>query len=499
MAGQNGSGSVAATAAAPQANRRWAQRLQWTPPWLKWDPEANHDLNWSKIILFALTAACSVANLYYSYPILNVLARDFGVTDQRASLVPTISQAGYACGLLFVIPLGDLVPRRPFILLLMTITAALWLGCTLTSSFNAFLALSFLVGITTVTPQLMFPLTTQYSPAKHKAMMISLVMSGIVFGIVMARILSGVVAQFTAWRVVYWVSLGWQVLIIALLFLTMPDFPISRRATTYPGILLKIVRLPLEYPVLTQQSLIAFLVMGVYTNFWTTLTFQLAHVFRLSTLSIGLFALIGLFPVLMNPLISRVLTSRVHPSGTLLVSISTGLVAACVGTFVGTSSMAGPVVWALLGDLAMNTTVVASRMAFSGVEPDAQNAVNAVYMVFTFCGQLCGTAAGNALYARGGWRASGGLAIAMLGTAMVVCVARGPREEGWVGWSGGWDVRKGVLGREKAVREDSGGESGDVESGEADRASHGGVEVTEKGSIPTGHDTEGRTEQGVRQ
>lgn len=336
----------------------------------------------------------------------------------------------------------------------------------------------------------MFPLTTQYSPAKHKAMMLSLVMSGIVFGIVMARILSGVVAQFTAWRVVYWVSLGWQVLIIALLFLTMPDYPISRKSTTYPGLLLKIVKLPFEYPVLTQQSLMAFLIMGVYTNFWTTLTFQLAHVFGLSTLSIGLFALIGLFPVLMNPLVSRLLTSRVHPSGTLLVAISAALVAACVGTFVGTFSIAGPVVWALLGDLAMNTVVVAGRMAFSGVEPDAQNAVNAVYMVFTFCGQLCGTAAGNALYARGGLRASGGMAIGMLGLGLVVCVARGPWEEGWVGWSGGWDVRRGVVGREKAVREDSGGESGDIESG-------GGVDVGEKGGVRSGHATGGRTEHGA--
>ncbi|KAH7027963.1 major facilitator superfamily domain-containing protein [Microdochium trichocladiopsis] len=431
---QNATSDADNVAAESPATTSIFKRMLWCPPWTRWDPDAKHELDWSKIILFALTAACSVANLYYSYPILNVLAHDFGVTDERASLVPTITQAGYACGLLFVIPIGDLVPRRPFILVLMTITAVLWLGCTLTSSFSAFLGLCFVVGVTT----LMFPLTTQYAPQKHKAMMISIVMSGIVFGIVVVRILAGVVAQFTSWRVVYWVSLGWQLLIIALLFLTMPDYPILRPGTSYPAILLKIVKLPFQYPVLTQQSLIAFMVMAVYTNFWTTLTFQLAHVFSLTTLSIGLFALIGLGPVLLNPFISRVLTSRVHPTGTLLVALTTAITGACVGTFAGTVSLAGPVVWALLGDLAMNTSVVASRMAFSHVEPSAQNAVNAVYMVFTFCGQLCGTAAGNALYARhGGWLASGGLAIGMLGVAIVLCVARGPHEAGWVGWKGG--------------------------------------------------------------
>ncbi|KXJ88591.1 major facilitator superfamily domain-containing protein [Microdochium bolleyi] len=443
---------TSASAAPSQLRARTEQssgtlsRVLWAPPWTRWDPDADNDLDWSKIMLFALTAACSVANLYYSHPILNVLAVDFGVSDERASLVPTITQAGYACGLLFVIPIGDVVSRRPFVIALMTVTAVLWLGATLTSSFSAFLGLSFVVGVTTVTPQLMFPLTSQYAPQRHKAMMLSIVMSGVVFGIVVARILSGVVAQFTAWRVVYWVSLGWQVLVVALLVLAMPDYPVlARPGTSYPGTLLKIVQLPFRHPVLTQQSLIAFLVMGVFTNFWTTLTFQLAHVFRLSTLSIGLFALIGLAPVLLNPLISRVLTSRVHPTGTLLVALTAGLAAACVGTFVGGFSLAGCVVWALLGDLAMNTTVVAGRVAFGHVEPQAQNAVNAVYMVFTFCGQLCGTAAGNALYARGGWLASGGLAIGMLGAAMVVNVARGPRETGWVGWSGGWDLRGGAA------------------------------------------------------
>ncbi|KAJ1328045.1 MFS transporter YNFM family putative membrane transport protein [Microdochium nivale] len=385
--------------------------LRWSPPWTRWDPDANHDLNWSISILFALTAACSVANLYYSHPILNVLANEFGISDERASLVPTIMQGGYACGLLFVIPLGDVLPRRPFVIALMTVTAVLWLGCILTSSFSAFLGLSFVVGVATVTPQLMFPLAAQYAPARNKAVMISVVMSGIVFGIVVARILSGVVAQFTAWRVVYWVALGWQAVIVALLFLTMPDYPVlAAPGTSYPGTLRKIIKLPFQYPVLTQQSMIAFLVMAVFTNFWTTLTFQLAHVFRLSTLSIGLFALTGLLPVLLNPFISRFLTSRVHPTGTLLAALATGLVGACVGTFAGNngSSLAGPVLWALLGDVAMNTVVVAGRVAFAHVEPRAQNAVNAVYMVFTFSGQLCGTAAGNALYARGGgWRREG--------------------------------------------------------------------------------------------
>lgn len=63
-------------------------------------------------------------------------------------------------------------------------------------------------------------------------------------------------------------------------------------------------------------------------------------------------------------------------------------------------------------------------------------------MLATFLGQLAGTAAGNRLYARGGWVASGSLSVGLLGFAVLVDVARGPYEEGWVGWRGGWTMRK---------------------------------------------------------
>ncbi|KAH9998201.1 MFS general substrate transporter [Xylariaceae sp. FL0662B] len=412
-----------------------------TPSWLKWDPDANHDLSWGMNILFGAAAAFSVANLYYTHPILNILADDFGVSYERSALVPTIAQAGYAGGLLFIIPLGDIIHRRPMILFLIFTTAMLWLGCTLTQSFPAFLGLSFVVGLLTVTPQLMFPLATQYAPQRHRATMISVVMSGIVFGILVARLLSGLISQYTSWRNVFWMSFALQVLLGILLFLFMPDYPVLRPGTSYPRLLLKIIQLPFLHPDLTQSALIAFLAMGMFTSFWTTLTFQLADVFHLSTLAIGLFALIGLSPVFLNPVISRLLTARLHPHGTLIIAHLATLAAICIGTFVGTFSLAGPVIWAFVGDLGLNTIVVANRVVIANVDPKAQNTVNSVYMVFTFCGQLFGTAVGNALYARGGWTHSGALSIAQLVVGLLLLVLRGPHEKGWVGWRGGWDLR----------------------------------------------------------
>jgi predicted MFS family arabinose efflux permease len=249
----------------------------------------------------------------------------------------------------------------------------------------------------------MFPLTVQYAPLQHRATMTSIMMSGLVLGITVARLIGGVVSQFVPWRITYWISFGLQLAFLLLLLLFMPDYPISRPGTSYIQSLWTLVKLPFQHPVLTQQSLIAFLTMGTFTCFWTTLTFQLTDQFGYNTLKIGLFSLIAFGPVILNPIVSQFVAKHLHPTATLIIAHIVGMAATCIGTFVGDFSIGGLVVRAFLGDLGMNTAVVANRMAIANVNPQAQNAVNSVYMVFTFCGQMSGTAAGNKLYAQGGW------------------------------------------------------------------------------------------------
>lgn len=77
-------------------------------------------------MLFAFSGAFTVANLYYSHPILNILADEFGVPFEKASQIPTVMQAGYAAGLIFLCPLGDIFRRRAFVLLLVLFTATVW-------------------------------------------------------------------------------------------------------------------------------------------------------------------------------------------------------------------------------------------------------------------------------------------------------------------------------------------------------------------------------------
>ncbi|KAK6519579.1 hypothetical protein TWF281_003402 [Arthrobotrys megalospora] len=132
--------------------------FNYVPQRCRYDPEREFKFNMALNLLFAFAATFTVANLYYNHPILDILAKDFNVTYERVSIIPNVMQAGYASGLFFITPLGDLFRRRALTLGLILFTTLMWLGCTLTKSFSVFAALSYMVGLTTVTPQLMLPL-----------------------------------------------------------------------------------------------------------------------------------------------------------------------------------------------------------------------------------------------------------------------------------------------------------------------------------------------------
>lgn len=100
--------------------------ITYTPKRCRYNPEKPFEFSLPLNLLFGFAAAFTVANLYYSHPILNKLADSFHVSQERVSLIPTLAQAGYGSGLLFLCPLGDLYQRRPFVLILVWFTATTW-------------------------------------------------------------------------------------------------------------------------------------------------------------------------------------------------------------------------------------------------------------------------------------------------------------------------------------------------------------------------------------
>lgn len=173
-----------------------------------------------------------------------------------------------------------------------------------------------------------------------------------------------------------------------------------------------------------------------------------------------------------GPPYSKAIIDRFVPLFSVILGLLYCITGLIIGTYIGKFTVAGPIIQAFAIDLGLQTSQIANRSAIYAIEPKARNRVNTAYMVSVFSGQLMGTAVGNKLYARGGWIASGSCSIGFIGFALIVCFARGPWNPGWVGWKGGWSVRRRDLGPrqepaiEQALDEISAEQEGVVADGE---------------------------------
>lgn len=190
---------------------------------------------------------------------------------------------------------------------------------------------------------------------------------------------------------------------------------------------------------------------------------------------------IGIAAMCVTPLSGRLVVDRLTPLWSVIFGATFAMVGTCIGTYTGLFTVAGPVVQAFMIDLGLQTSQIANRAAIYSIAPKARNRVNTAFMVFTFCGQLTGTAVGNRLYARGGWVQSGSYSVASLGAALLVCLLKGPYEQGWVGWTGGWRmVRPKSLGTASPPGEAAPSESEDHGSDDG----HGSARLSVNQSTP---------------
>ncbi|KAI6777812.1 uncharacterized protein J7T54_000402 [Emericellopsis cladophorae] len=350
----------------------WRRLL--TPPNCRWNMISPPAFTTGLCVLYALSATLAVAKLYYNQPILDKIAVTFDVTYEQSSQVPTLLQAGYAAGLIFILPLGDMVERRAFILALVLLTATL----------------------------LMIPLVGDFAPLERKGANLSIVTSGLLLGMLVARLLSGVVANYTAWRNIYWLACGAQYVLGLMLYLFMPDYPATNPDSLhYLRALWSIPKMMFTEPVLIQACAMAFTMSSCFTSFWTTVTFLLVSPpYEYSSLVVGLFSLLNIVALVSVPLYGRII-DRFVPLFSILLLQMVMLAGIIFGTFTGTFTVAGPILQAIGIDVGVQIAQVANRSSIFSINPKARNRVNTAYMACAFAGQLTGTAVGNRLYAAG--------------------------------------------------------------------------------------------------
>ncbi|KAI0745407.1 MFS general substrate transporter [Earliella scabrosa] len=409
------------------------------PRRVRHDPSVPQGFGLGTTVIFGLTAAVVVGNLFYSQPLLIQLADAFGVSHNAVAGIPTVLQAGYATGLLTLCPLGDLVRRRPLVLLLIFLAASLTIGLAVTSNLIVFEVLSFFIGFLTVVPQVLMPLGVDLAPAERRATTLAILYGGLSLGNLFARALSGIVAQFITWRAVFYIAIGMQYVLFCVLYWVLPDYPAKNKEETYWSILRSMAKYAVTEPLLIQAILINIPASACATNYWVTLTFLLGGpAYNYSTLAIGLFGLIGIVGLALSPFIGRVLDKLVPWYGTL-IAICSLLAVYTVQTAALGLHIAVVVVVCIAIDIFRQTQYVSITSAVLGLEPKARSRINAVLILSIFIGQVMGTSVGSAVFTQYGWRADGGLNMGWTGLTLIVLLLRGPHVSRytWIGWEGG--------------------------------------------------------------
>ena len=351
--------------------------------------------------LFAMALACgtAVANIYYNQPMLGMIARSFpggGV----AGLVPTLTQVGYALGLLLLLPLGDLHERRRLIVLQFLAVAVASAGAALSSGAWSLLAASLALGAAATVAQQIVPFVAILAEPSRRGAAIGSVMSGLLTGILFSRTLAGFVAEHFGWQAMFWVAVPIALGSALLMRLCLPVHR-PNQSLHYGALLASLVGLWRNEPVLRRAGFTQALLFASFTTFWTILALRLQQpTFHLGPDVAGLFGVVGAVGVAMAPLAGRMADRR---GPYVVIGLGTTVALAAWLVFGLWGSIAGMVVGVVLLDFGVQVALVSHQHLIYGLHPEYKSRLNTVFMTTMFFGGSLGSIGAAASWHHAGW------------------------------------------------------------------------------------------------
>lgn len=376
-------------------------------------PDATHAsvsraLPASLVLLLAGGAGLSVASLYYAQPMLGVLGTDMNASAHDVGLIPTFTQLGYALGILLLAPLGDRFDRRNIILgKAVALCAALALAAA-APTLAALLAASLCIGLTATLAQDLVPAAATLAPDAQRGKSVGMVMTGLLLGILLSRVVAGFVAEHVGWRAMFGAAAASIALLALALRAGLPRFAPTTQLP-YGALLASLGALWRKYPALRRATLAQGLISVGFSAFWSTLAVMLHGApFHLGASAAGAFGLAGAAGALAAPLAGRMADKRGPERVTRLGC------ALVVGGFVAMAAAPGQL-WliaagALVFDLGVQAALIAHQSIIYSLEPAARSRLNAVFFTGVFVGMASGAWLGSLALAAGGWRGVCGLA-----------------------------------------------------------------------------------------
>jgi predicted MFS family arabinose efflux permease len=377
----------------------------------------------SSWITWLLATACGliVANLYYAQPLVGPISAALGLSPEAAGLVVTMAQVGYVAGLLLIVPLGDLVENRKLVLCVIGLGALALFGAALSTRPSQFLVAALLIGLGSVTVQILIPYAAHLAPEATRGRVVGNVTTGLMIGIMLARPAASFITSVSSWHVVYLISGSVMIVLALVLGWTLP----RRLPTTdvgYRALLASLGYLISTTSVLRRRALYQAFLFGAFSLFWTTTPLLLAGPeFHMSQRGIAWFALAGVAGAVAAPVAGRVADrgwSRAATGAAMLVSaLAFGLThIAHAGS---TTSLALLVTAAILLDFGVQGNLVLGYRALFVLGAEYRSRLNGLYMATFFMAGAIGSGVGAWAYARGGWALASGIGFALPVIALI--------------------------------------------------------------------------------
>ena len=367
--------------------------------------------------IFAVACGLAVANIYYSQPLIGLIAPDLGLPPGLAGLIVTLIQLGYGAGLLLVVPLSDVRENRGLVLYALGAVVLGLLGIALSDSVVTFMVASFVVGVFSVATQILVPFASHLAPETSRGKVVGTVMSGLLGGIMLARPFSSYIAATLGWRAVFYISAG---MILALLMVLRHVLPQRHPTSTlsYSQILRSLPSLVARTPVLRRRAFYQGMLFAGFSLFWTGSPLLLANEFGLDHRGIALFALAGAAGALSAPVAGRLADRGLTrpATGWALVAAVIAFALAIEARLIHSLSLL--ILAALILDAAVQVCQVLSLRRIYMLAPDLRGRLNGLFIAFAFLCGAAGSGLAAAVYTSRGWTTLAALGALCAGAAL---------------------------------------------------------------------------------
>jgi predicted MFS family arabinose efflux permease len=373
----------------------------------------------SRALLGVFAAACGlvVANIYYSQPLIGLIAPAVGLQPGLAGLIVALTQLGYGAGLLFLVPLSDVFENRDLVIRALAAVTLGLLAIALSSSAATLLVASVVVGVFSVATQILVPFASHLTAETSRGKVVGTVMSGLLGGIMLARPFSSYIAATLGWRAVFHISAGMMLALLVVLKRVLPQrHPNS--ALTYSQILRSLPALIADTPLLRRRALYQGMLFAGFNLFWTGSPLLLTKEFGMGQRGIALFALAGAAGALSAPIAGRLADRGLTrpATGWALVAVVLAFGVAVEARLI--HSLALLILAALILDAAVQVCQVLSLRSIYMLAPELRGRLNGMFVAFAFLCGAAGSGLAAAIYTSRGWTTLAALGAVCAGVAL---------------------------------------------------------------------------------